>query len=98
MRRGNWDAAAASMEASSWLHLPRMLRWITGNIGFHHVHHLNPRVPNYRLASAHDALQRIWPVKPLSLRRGLRAPWLALWDEASGRLVSFRDVTLCERP
>jgi len=97
-RCGDWDAAAASMEASSWLHLPRVLRWITGNIGFHHIHHLNPRVPSYRLAAAHDAVQRIWPVKPLSLLRGLGAPWLALWDEASGRLVSFREINPCERP
>ena len=91
--RHEWDAANASMEGSSWLHLPRMLQWLTGNIGFHHVHHLNPRVPNYRLGAAHEALQAVWKIEPLSLRGGLRAPWLTLWDEATERLVSFRDAT-----
>ena len=90
--RHEWDAANASMEGSSWLHLPRMLQWLTGNIGFHHVHHLNPRVPNYRLGAAHEALQAVWKIEPLSLRGGLRAPWLTLWDEATQRLVSFRDA------
>ena len=92
-RREEWNAADASMEGSSWLCLPRVLHWLTGNIGFHHVHHLNPRVPNYRLGAAHEAVQPLWPVEPLSLMGGLRAPWLTLWDEARGRLVSFRDVS-----
>jgi acyl-lipid omega-6 desaturase (Delta-12 desaturase) len=91
-RREEWDPADASMEGSSWFDVPRVLHWLTGNIGFHHVHHLNPRVPNYRLGAAHVAVQAIWPIEPLSLTNGLRAPWLALWDEARGRLVSFRDA------
>jgi omega-6 fatty acid desaturase (delta-12 desaturase) len=94
LRGGDWDPAIASMEASSWLRLPRALHWLTGNIGFHHVHHLNPRVPSYRLASAHDAVQPVWPAKPLSVQQGLRAPRLALWDEARGRLVSFREAAM----
>lgn len=91
-RREAWNPAEASMEASSWFGLPRVLHWLTGNIGFHHVHHLNTRVPGYRLAAAHDAVQAVWPVEPLTLRGGMRAPWLTLWDEASGRLVSFREA------
>jgi omega-6 fatty acid desaturase (delta-12 desaturase) len=91
-RREDWNPADASMEGSSWFGLPRILHWLTGNIGFHHVHHLNTRVPNYRLGAAHDAVQALWPVKPLTLRGGLRAPWLTLWDEASGRLVSFEEA------
>jgi omega-6 fatty acid desaturase (delta-12 desaturase) len=91
-RRDEWNPSDASMEASSWFRLPRVLQWLTGNIGFHHVHHLNPRVPNYRLAAAHDAVQAIWPIAPLGLRGGLRAPWLTLWDETSSRLVSFRQA------
>jgi omega-6 fatty acid desaturase (delta-12 desaturase) len=89
-RRADWDPAVASMEASSWFGLPRALHWLTGNIGFHHVHHLNTRVPSYRLAAAHRTVQALWPIEPLSLAGGLRAPWLTLWDEAKGRLVSFR--------
>lgn len=91
-RRETWNATNASMEGSSWLRLPRLLQWFTGNIGFHHVHHLNPRIPNYRLSAAHEVLQPIWAVKPLGLRGGLRAPWLTLWDEAGQRLVSFHDA------
>ncbi len=91
-RRTAWNASEASMEASSWFGLPSVLHWVTGNIGFHHVHHLNPRVPNYRLGAAHDAVQALWPIQPLSLVGGLRAPWLTLWDEENGRLVSFRDA------
>jgi omega-6 fatty acid desaturase (delta-12 desaturase) len=88
--RWEWDPSAASMEGSSWFRLPRLLNWLTGSIGFHHVHHLNPRVPNYRLRAAHEAVHALWPVMPLSLWGGLRAPWLTLWDEKKERLVSFR--------
>ena len=91
-RREEWDPAVASMEASSWFGLPRVLHWLTGNIGFHHVHHLNTRVPSYRLRAAHATVQALWPIEPLSLAGGLRAPWLTLWDEAKGRLVSFREA------
>lgn len=93
-RRADWDPAAASMRGSSWFALPRVLHWFTGNIGFHHIHHLNARVPNYRLSAAHEASRPLCHVPPLSLMGGLRAPWLTLWDEASGRLVRFRDVRL----
>jgi omega-6 fatty acid desaturase (delta-12 desaturase) len=92
VRRDEWDPANASMEGSSWFDVPPVLHWLTGNIGFHHVHHLNPRVPSYRLGAAHAAVQAIWPVEPLGLTGGLRAPWLTLWDERRGRLVSFRDA------
>jgi acyl-lipid omega-6 desaturase (Delta-12 desaturase) len=88
--REEWNAEDASMDGSSWFDLPRVLHWLTGNIGFHHVHHLNPRVPNYRLGAAHEAVQALRPVNPLSLVGGLHAPWLTLWDEERKRLVSFR--------
>jgi omega-6 fatty acid desaturase (delta-12 desaturase) len=88
-RQESWNAESASMDGSSWLDLPRILHWLTGNIGFHHIHHLNPRVPNYRLGAAHEAVQLLWPINPLGLLGGLRAPWLTLWDEDGSRLVSF---------
>ena len=65
---------------------------MTGNIGFHHVHHLNPRVPNYRLREAHEAVHALRPVPPLTLWRGFAATLLTLWDERRGRLVRFRDA------
>ncbi len=54
-RQAEWTAAGAALHGSSWLRLPKVLQWFTGNIGFHHVHHLVPRVPNYRLQAAHRA-------------------------------------------
>lgn len=91
-RKADWNPVAASMDGSSWLALPRVLHWLTGNIGFHHVHHLNSRVPNYRLGAAHAELTMLWPVPPLGLGRALGAPWLTLWDEKLGRLVGFGDA------
>jgi len=90
--KGDWSFADAALQGSSWFGLPPFLHWLTGNIGFHHVHHLNPRVPSYRLRAAHEAVHALLPIRPLSILGALRAPWLTLWDEASGRLVRFRDV------
>ena len=89
---GDWNFVAASLDGSSWLRLPRILHWFTGNIGFHHVHHLSPRVPNYRLSACHEAVNALHPAPGLSLLAGLRAPRLTLWDEARGRLVRFADA------
>lgn len=91
--RGDWSFVDAALEGSSWFHLPRVLHWLTGNIGFHHVHHLNPHVPNYRLNDAHKVVHTLHPVPPLSLWRGLAATFLTLWDERRGRLIRFRDAT-----
>ncbi|MBS0219631.1 MAG: fatty acid desaturase [Proteobacteria bacterium] len=90
---GEWSFVDAALQGSSWFSLPCALHWLTGNIGFHHIHHLNPRVPNYRLRGAHEAVQALRPTRPLGLRGGLRAPWLTLWDEARGRLVRFCDAS-----
>jgi omega-6 fatty acid desaturase (delta-12 desaturase) len=90
--KGDWSFVDAALEGSSWFHLPRVLHWLTGNIGFHHVHHLNPRVPNYRLSDAHEVVHKLHPVPPLTLWRGLAATFLTLWDERRGRLVCFSDA------
>ena len=90
--RGEWSFVDAALRGSSWFNLPRPLHWLTGNIGFHHVHHLNPRVPNYWLQEAHHAVQTQRPVTPLSLGGGLAASFLTLWDARRGRLVRFRDA------
>jgi omega-6 fatty acid desaturase (delta-12 desaturase) len=89
---GKWRFVEAALAGSSWLSLPRSLHWLTGNIGYHHIHHLNPRVPNYRLRGAHDAVGAIHDVPPLGLHGGLAATMLTLWDEERNRLVRFRDV------
>lgn len=90
--RGDWRFVDAALDGSSWFDLPPVLHWLTGNIGFHHVHHLDQRVPNYRLAAAHASVSELRAVPRLGLGQGLRAPWLALWDEEAGKLVRFRDA------
>ncbi len=88
----DWDYVEASLAGSSWLDLPPLLHWLTGDLGYHHVHHLNQRIPNYRLRAAHEALQPHHPAKPLGLSGALRGPWLALWDQEARRLVSIREA------
>jgi omega-6 fatty acid desaturase (delta-12 desaturase) len=89
-RQADWTAATAALQGSSWLRLPAILQWFTGNIGFHHIHHLMPRVPNYRLPACHRALPSVGvDVKGLSLWQALCAPNFTLWDESAGRMVPF---------
>lgn len=90
VRQAEWTPVRASLNGSSHLKLPHILQWFTGNIGFHHIHHLLPRVPNYRLEACHRALvARGNVVQTLSLSAALRAPSYALWDEARGRMTRF---------
>jgi acyl-lipid omega-6 desaturase (Delta-12 desaturase) len=84
-----WAYADAALRGSSYLKLPRVLQFFTGNIGFHHVHHLNARIPNYNLQRAHDENPAFHDVPTLSLRDALRAVRLKLWDEELGRMVTF---------
>jgi omega-6 fatty acid desaturase (delta-12 desaturase) len=91
-RQPDWSFATASLAGTSCLRLPRVLQWFTGNIGFHHIHHLNPRVPNYRLQAASDALPGLRPATTLGLLGGLNAVRYVLWDEDQAKLVRFRDV------
>ena len=92
-RHDRWQSADAAMHGSSFLNLPPVLRWFTGNIGFHHVHHLNPRVPNYRLQACHERIAPLVTVPELSLRQGLRAMWCVLYDEAEACMVTVRQAT-----
>ncbi len=84
-----WSYADAALRGSSYLKLPRVLQFFTGNIGLHHVHHLNARIPNYNLQRAHNASAIFAAVPTLSLWDGLRSVRLKLWDEQAGRLVTF---------
>jgi omega-6 fatty acid desaturase (delta-12 desaturase) len=84
-----WGYDDAALRGSSYLKLPKVLQFFTGNIGLHHVHHLSARIPNYNLQRAHDDIPAFWSVPTLSLWDGLRAVRLKLWDEQSGRLVTF---------
>ncbi len=86
---GNWSYADAALRGSSYLKLPRVLQFFSGNIGLHHVHHLNARIPNYNLQRAHDENPIFHAVPTLSFTDGLRSVRLKLWDEDRRRLVTF---------
>ena len=87
-----WRHRDASLQGSSYFALPRWLEWFTGNTGIHHVHHLCPRIPNYRLRACIDSHPELRALNRLALRDVLRCFRLGLWDEAAGRLVSFREA------
>jgi omega-6 fatty acid desaturase (delta-12 desaturase) len=88
-----WSYADAALRGSSYLKLPKVLQFFSGNIGLHHVHHLSARIPNYNLQRAHDENPIFHDVPMLSLRDGLRAVRLKLWDEERGRMVTFAEAT-----
>jgi omega-6 fatty acid desaturase (delta-12 desaturase) len=84
-----WDYADAAIRGSSYLKLPRIMQWFTGNIGLHHVHHLLQRIPNYRLQAAYDHTPIVQTVKALSLFESRKCMRMNLWDEEQRRMVSF---------
>jgi omega-6 fatty acid desaturase (delta-12 desaturase) len=90
--KDGWSYDDAGLHGSSYLKLPGVLQFFTGNIGLHHVHHLSVRIPNYNLQSAHDETSGLQAVPALTLGEALRAVRLKLWDEERGRLVMFRDA------
>jgi omega-6 fatty acid desaturase (delta-12 desaturase) len=94
-RGEEWSYADAALRGSSFLNLPAPLRFATGNIGYHHIHHLSVRIPNYNLQRAHEENPVFHSVPVLSLFDGLRAVRLKLWDEQSGRLVTFAQARTC---
>jgi omega-6 fatty acid desaturase (delta-12 desaturase) len=91
-RHPDWDYLSAGLRGASYYRLPRLLQWFSGNIGFHHLHHLAPKIPNYRL----EACQRENPifdcVEPLTLRRSLSCLRLRLYDEERRRLIGYREL------
>ncbi|HUN50986.1 MAG TPA: fatty acid desaturase [Candidatus Sulfotelmatobacter sp.] len=91
-RQGDWNAVTAALRGSSYLRLPKVLQWFAGNIGVHHLHHVDPRVPNYRLEECCNAVPALGIVPATTLGTSLAALWLALWDEERRRLVSFADL------
>ena len=84
-----WDSGAAAVAGSSFYDLPRVLHWFTGNIGYHHIHHLATRIPNYRLRECYESHPLLQAAPRLTLWTSLRSARLKLWDEDSGRLIGF---------
>jgi omega-6 fatty acid desaturase (delta-12 desaturase) len=88
-RGEHWDYTAAALRGSSYYKLPRVLQWLSGNIGFHHIHHLSPRIPNYNLQKCHESDRLFQQVKPITLRASFKSLKFRFWDEQSKRLVGY---------
>jgi len=88
-RRDEWDYAKAALEGSSFYKLPKVLQWFSGNIGFHHIHHLSPRIPNYHLEKCHRSEPLFQGVKPLTLLGSFKSFSFRLWDEQRQKMVGY---------
>ena len=88
-RQNTWDSNQAAVVGSSYYDLPRVLHWFTGNIGYHHIHHLAPRIPNYHLRAAFESSPLLQRAPSLTLRTSLQCARMKLWDEDRGRMVGF---------
>lgn len=89
---GDWTLPNAALGGSSYYVLPPVLQWFTGNVGLHHIHHLNSRIPNYRLQECLDAEPLLGRISRLTPRASLRCVGLALWDEDARRLIRFSEL------
>ncbi len=87
-RHQNWDFFNAGMDGSSFYKLPKVLQWFTGNIGFHHIHHLSPRIPNYKLEKCHNE-NPVFQIEPLTIRKSMKSLFFRLWDEREKMLVGW---------
>ncbi len=96
-RREDWDYTQAALQGSSFYKLPKVLQWFSGNIGFHHIHHLSPSIPNYNLEKCHKADPLFQSVPPVTLFSSLKSFTFRLWDERRNRLVGYRHLRLLRR-
>ena len=91
-RGEDWDYTAAAMQGSSFYRLPKVLQWFSGNIGFHHIHHLSPRIPNYNLERCHHSDPMFQQAPSLTLFSSLKTLTYRLFDESSRKLVGYRHL------
>ncbi|MEX2581274.1 MAG: fatty acid desaturase [Verrucomicrobiales bacterium] len=96
-RGGDWDYTAAALEGSSFYKLPKVLQWFSGNIGFHHIHHLSPRIPNYNLERCHRSDPMFTEVTPTTMFGSLKSLTFRLWDENARKLISFGQLKKQQR-
>jgi omega-6 fatty acid desaturase (delta-12 desaturase) len=87
-RHQEWEFFNAGMDGSSFYKLPKLLQWFTGNIGFHHIHHLSPRIPNYKLEECHNE-NPVFQIEPLTFQHSLKSLFFRLWDEREKMLVGW---------
>lgn len=88
----DWELTSVALRGCAYFKLPKVLQWFSGSIGLHHVHHLNPRIPNYALQKCLDGTPALQAVPAYSLWDAVKSAWLVLWDEDRGRLVRFDEV------
>ena len=91
-RSEDWNYQEVALNGSSYYKLPRILQWFTGNIGFHHIHHLSPRIPNYKLEECHRDNALFADIKPINLVQSLKSMRLRLWDEEDQKLIGFKET------
>jgi omega-6 fatty acid desaturase (delta-12 desaturase) len=96
-RRDQWDYTTAALQGSSFYKLPKILQWFSGNIGYHHLHHLSSRIPNYNLERCHNAHPLFQTVKPVTLLSSLKSFSFRLWDEQQRKLVGFSHLRTLRR-
>jgi len=94
VRRKCWNPLSVALHGSSYLKLPKVLQWFTGNIGLHHIHHVRPSIPNYNLQRCYDEIPALQAVTPITLRASLGSLRLGLYDEKNKKLVRFSDCNL----
>ncbi|MFU8842576.1 MAG: fatty acid desaturase [Bacteroidales bacterium] len=91
-RDEDWDYKTMAIEGSSFFKLPAILQWFTGNIGFHHIHHLGPTIPNYNLPRCHEENSLFQEIKPITFWSGFESLRIRFWDEEKQRVVGLRDL------
>ena len=91
-RHDEWNFATGAVEGSSFYKLPRALQWITGSIGYHHIHHLSPKIPNYYLEKCYKENAIFQDVKLITLRSSLKSLKFRLWDEELHQLVGYSGI------
>jgi acyl-lipid omega-6 desaturase (Delta-12 desaturase) len=93
----SWDFTRSALEGSSYYRLPRVLQWFTGNIGFHHIHHFDSRIPNYNLPACYDAEPAFQQGVTFGIRDSLKCTRMKLWDEQRQRMVPFAEAHTAAR-
>jgi omega-6 fatty acid desaturase (delta-12 desaturase) len=89
-RDQDWDYSTVAINGASYLKLPGILQWFSGNIGFHHIHHLSSKIPNYKLEKCQRENEAFHQVVPVNFRESMKSLSLRLWDEDRQKLVSYR--------
>lgn len=92
VRSENWNYREIALEGSSFVKFPKLLQWFSGNIGFHHIHHINARIPNYKLEKCYRENPIFNQVKPVTFWESMKTLRLRLWDEELQKLVGFKNL------